>query len=79
MKPMFIGSHWANFQIAVADGSTRLFLNTRRHISNNNNFDFLFIVSSKITILTSYFLAVTVFSNLMMDVVTPETCTKILQ
>ena len=44
---MFIGSHWANFQIAVAEESTGLFLNTRRHISNNNNFDFIFIVSSK--------------------------------
>ena len=43
---MFIGSHWVNFQIVVADESTRLFLNTRRHVSNNNNFYFLFIASS---------------------------------
>jgi len=49
MKPMFIGSHWANFQIAVADGSTRLFLNTRRHVYNNNKFDFPFIGSSKMS------------------------------
>ena len=59
---MFIGSHLANFQIAVADGSTKLFLNTRRHIYNNN-FDFLFIVSSKIRFLSSHFRAVTVFST----------------
>ena len=48
IKPISVGSNWANFQIAGADEITRLFLNTRLHVSSNNNFYFLFIVSSKV-------------------------------
>ena len=48
---MYVGRNWVNFQIVVADESTRLFLNTQRHISNNNNFDFFFFnVSNKMRI-----------------------------